>query len=72
MIKHRKKRGRPRTLRFLRCRRSAAKGDRDDDLGGYLPSPEEIRAACEKIRAGWPDSESNHRAQPPEPVRLRL
>lgn len=39
----------------------------------HEPTPDEIRAACERIREGWGESESRKRAGlPPEGTTLQL
>lgn len=35
----------------------------DDRENMYLPSPEEIRAACAEIQAGWTESERMRRSR---------
>lgn len=38
------------------------------DLGKYLPTPEEIKAACEAIQAEWSQQTRSSRKRPERPV----
>jgi hypothetical protein len=34
----------------------------EDDSATYLPTPEEIREACQEIQAGWSEADQRRRA----------
>lgn len=40
--------------------------DDDDDAADYLPTPEEIEAGCEAIRANWSPRQRRRRSAMPQ------